>query len=506
MTSTDQVETSSKGLQAGALGLWGNVVIGLASTAPAYSLAATLGYVVASVGTKAPAMFILAFIPMLLTAVAYRELNSAAPDCGTTFTWGTKAFGPWVGWMGGWGVAVSAIIVLANVAEIAAIYMLRLFGLDSAAESLTVRVLLGCHFIVAMSYVAYRGILISERMQSVLVVIQFAVLVALSVGALWLVYSNGAGDQAVHPSLDWFSPAGVSTSDAAAAIILCLFIYWGWDSCLAVTEETKDADSIPGKAAVVSTVILLVTYLLVAVAVQAFSGFGDTGIGLANEENVDDVLTVLGEPVAGAFMGGALLLTVAVSAAASTQSTILPTARGTLAMAVYGALPKKFATVHPRFHTPSFSTSVMGATAIFFYLVLSFVSQNALADSIASLGLAVAFYYGITAFACVWFFRRTLTNSARNLFLRGIFPLLGGLGMTWAFVVSTREMLKPDYGYTAFGSVGGVFVIGVGMLALGVPLMLACAFKLRAFFRGETLDADTPILVPDSGKPPRGGL
>jgi hypothetical protein len=48
-------------------------------------------------------------------------------------------------------------------------------------------------------------------------------------------------------------------------------------------------------------------------------------------------------------------------------------------------------------------------------------------------------------------------------------------------------------------------VIGVGMLALGVPLMLACAVKLRAFFRGETLDAETPILVPDTGEPPRGG-
>jgi amino acid transporter len=80
-------------------------------------------------------MFILAFIPMLLVAIAYRDLNRAAPDCGTTFTWGTKAFGPIVGWLGGWGLAVSAIIVLANVAEIAAIYTLRFFGLDDLAEN-----------------------------------------------------------------------------------------------------------------------------------------------------------------------------------------------------------------------------------------------------------------------------------------------------------------------------------------------------------------------------------
>jgi amino acid transporter len=501
--ATDPV--AGKGLQAGALGLWGNVVIGLASTAPAYSLAATLGYVVLAVGDRAPAMFIVAFVPMLFIAFAYRELNRAAPDCGTTFTWGTKAFGPWVGWLGGWGLAVSAIIVMSNVAEIAGIYLLDFLGFESAAESLAVRVAFGVAFIAVMTWVSYRGIVITDRLQSVLVAVQFVILGLFSVIALGKVFTDNAGAQAVTPSLEWFSPAGLTSSAIAEAVILCIFIYWGWDTCLAVNEETKNADVVAGKAAVVSTVILLATYLLVAVAVQSYAGFETDGIGLGNEENIDDVLTVLGDPVMGATMASLLLLTVAISAASSTQTTILPTARGTLAMAVYGAIPKKFAEVHPRYHTPSFSTLVVGATAIFFYLVLSFVSQNTLQDSILSLGLAVAFYYGITGFACVWFFRRTLVDSARNFVLRGLLPLLGAIGMTWAFIKSATDMIDPDYGYTTFGGIGGVFVIGVGMLALGVPLMLACAVKLRAFFRGETLDAETPILVPDTGEPPRGG-
>jgi hypothetical protein len=117
-------------------------------------------------------------------------------------------------------------------------------------------------------------------------------------------------------------------------------------------------------------------------------------------------------------------------------------------------------------------------------------------------GLAVAFYYGITACACVWFFRRTLFTSARHFFMRGLLPLLGGIGMAAAFIISARDMLDPEYGFTAFGPIGGVFVIGVGMLALGVPLTIACAVRFRAFFRGETLTEDTPILVPDTGKEP----
>ncbi len=507
-TTTVLVTGGGKGLRRGALGLWGNVVIGLGSTAPAYSLAATLGFVVAAVGDRGPAMFLLAFVPMVLTAIAYRELSRAVPDCGTTFTWASRAFGPWVGWIGGWGLAVSAVIVLANVAEVAGVYALAFLGLGPLAELPAVRISLGVAVIVVSTWVSYRGIVLSQRVQNVLVALQFVVLVLFSAVALYLVASGGAGAGAVAPRLEWFSPLGLGASDVAEAVILCIFIYWGWDACLAVAEETRDADSTPGRAGLLSTVILLVTYLLVAVAVQSFAGFGTTGTGLNNPANTDDVLSVLGEPVLGPVMAAVLLLTVAVSAAASTQTTILPTARGALAMAVYGAVPRRFAEVHPRYRTPAFATAVMGAASVLFYLVLSLVSANALQDSILSLGLAVAFYYGITAFACVWTFRATLTTSARNLLMRGVLPLLGGAAMTWAFVQSASDMIAVDYGSTTFGPLGGVFVIGVGMLVLGIPLMLACLASpgLRPFFRGRTLNATTPVLVPDTGEPPRGGL
>ena len=471
-------------------------MIGLSAVAPAYSLAATLGYVVLAVGDKAPAMFVLAFIPMLLVAFAYKELSEDTPDCGTTFTWGTKAFGPWIGWIGGWGLAVSAIIVLANVAEIAAIYLFKFIGADGLAETLWAKVLLGSIFIIGMTLVSARGIVVSERMQNVLMAIQFGVLIVVSIIALVRVFAGSAGEQAIRPSLSWLWPSGLDSHAIAAAVILCIFIYWGWDACLAVGEETKNPGKTPGIAALITTLILVLSYVLVAYAVQSFSGFGDTGLN--NPENTDDVLTVLGEPVAGSVAASLLLLTVSVSALSSTQTTILPTARGTLSMAVYEAIPKRFANVHPRYMTPVFGTVVMGLSALFFYLLLTFLSENALADSVASLGLAVAFYYGITAFACVWYFRRTLLASARNLFFRGIFPLLGGIAMAWAFFRSAVDMMAPDYGYTAFGSLGGVFVLGVGMLVLGVPLMLACfAFGTKRFFRGETLTATTQVKVPD---------
>ena len=145
-----------------------------------------------------------------------------------------------------------------------------------------------------------------------------------------------------------------------------VFIYWGWDTAVAVNEETKDKNKTPGRAAILSTFILLVTYALVIFSMQSFAGIGTKGNGLGNVANAGDVLSVQGGAVFGtsgfgSFLTHLLLLMVLSSAAASTQTTILPTARTTLSMAVYRAIPKSFSKIHPRYLTPTVSTIVMGA-------------------------------------------------------------------------------------------------------------------------------------------------
>src|SRR6201996_5411192 len=126
-------ESRDKGLKTGALGLASSVVIGVASTAPAYSLAATLFFVVAAVGLKAPLVAVLAFVPMLLCSIGFSELNKADPDCGTTFIWSTRAFRPAVGWAGGWATVAADILVMASLAQVAGQYLFFLFqGPDSA--------------------------------------------------------------------------------------------------------------------------------------------------------------------------------------------------------------------------------------------------------------------------------------------------------------------------------------------------------------------------------------
>lgn len=170
MTATTPTSTSGdvvdKGLRSGTLGLLSSVVIGVASAAPAYSLAATLGLVVVAVGLQSPIIIILAFVPMLFTAIAYKELDEADPDCGTTFTWTTRAFGPWAGWMGGWGIIVADVLVMASLAQIAGQYTFLLVGADGIGADTTNGwvLLVGVVFIVAMTAICVRGLEISAAL------------------------------------------------------------------------------------------------------------------------------------------------------------------------------------------------------------------------------------------------------------------------------------------------------------------------------------------------------
>ncbi|MFG2918358.1 SpoIIE family protein phosphatase [Kitasatospora sp. NPDC048298] len=471
-----------KGLRSGALGLFSSVAIGISSTAPAYSLAATLGVIVAGVGLQAPIITMLAFVPMLLIAYAYRELNAVDADCGTTFTWATRAFGPRAGWMGGWGLIVADVIAMANLAEIAGIYGFRLVGLESLATSRIWTTVAGVVWIALMTAVCYVGIEVSAAVQRWLLCLEVAVLLLLAVTALVKVYTDGP-PTAAHVSASWFNPLNVPSPQAlTTGVLAAVFIYWGWDTALTVNEETADSRHTPGRAAVLSTVLLLGIYGLVATSAQAFAGVGTTGIGLANPDNSGDVLSGLGGAVFGtAGLGHALtkllILMVLTSAVASTQTTILPTARTVFSMAAHKTVPSGFARLHRRFLTPTWSTVGMGLVSIAFLVLLTSVSRNVLADSIGSVGLAIAFYYGLTGFACVWYYRRVLTRSRRDLLFKGVLPGIGGLIMLFLFCYAAFHVYAASgYGATSlrlplFGQVGGVTVLGLGALLIGAALM-----------------------------------
>src|SRR6202167_6407638 len=177
-------DVGEKGLKGGALGLISSVVVGVASTAPAYSLAATLGFVVIAInGLQAPIITILAFVPMLFISYGYKEMNYADPDCGTTFTWAARAFGPKTGWMGGWGIVAADLLVMASLAQVAGQYVFLLFNAKGIGHNPTSNwvLLVGLLWIVLMTYICYVGIELSARLQQVLLTIELIMLLVFSV-------------------------------------------------------------------------------------------------------------------------------------------------------------------------------------------------------------------------------------------------------------------------------------------------------------------------------------
>ncbi|KNC20330.1 Large neutral amino acids transporter small subunit 2 [Arthrobacter sp. RIT-PI-e] len=493
-TDREGTGLSRKGLSSGTVGLLGAVVIGVSCVAPAYTLTAALGPTVAEVGTQLPAIFLVGFIPMLLVALGYRELNSAMPDSGTSFTWATRAFGPWIGWMGGWGLIAATVIVLSNLAAVAVdfFYLLlsQLLGNPAIAEltrNLPLNIATTLVFIALACYISYRGMETTKTVQYVLVTFQLVVLAWFAVAAFVHV-ADGTAFDATSISADWFNPFAVGSFSAfAAGVSLSIFIYWGWDVTLTMNEETTDPERTPGRAGALTVVVIVLVYLAVALATISFAGVGDGDLGAGNPDNQESIFAVLAGPVMGPF---AILMSMAVlsSSAASLQSTFVSPARTLLAMGHYRALPEGYGRISPRHKSPGFATVAAALAAAGFYVLTRLVSENALWDTITALGLMICFYYGITALACVWYFRAQAFTSIRNVAFRFLAPLCGGVILLVMFVKTAVDSMDPGYGSGSelFG-VGMVFVLGIGVILLGVVLMLVWSRLNPAFFRQEVI-------------------
>jgi amino acid transporter len=499
----------TKGLKTGALGFVSNVVIGVASTAPAYSLAVSLGLVVAFVGLQAPSIMWVAFIPMLCIAMAYYYMNRADPDCGTSFTWVKSALGPHMGWMTGWAIIVADIIVIASLAEVAAQYTFSFFyhligaeqpdyilGVEIGAQTIDVAVLaLGILFVIAMTWICYRGIELSARTQVVLLSIELLMLALFSIAALYQVYS-GVVEGSVTPTLEWLNPLAIVGEDGSfdttaftQALVLTLFIYWGWDTTAAVNEESANPTEQPGRATVWSVFILVATYIVVTVAAQALHG-----AEYLAAQGEGDVFAALAEEVLGFPWVYLMIFAVLSSAAASTQTTILPTARTALSMGAKGALPKMWADVHPKYLTPTNATLWMGVLSVVWYVVLKLLSENVYYDALTALGLMIAFYYGLTGLACVVYYRRVLFTSVKNFVGMAVLPLAGFVILAWAFVQSISDLTDPLTSYTCTdpedvttcAQLMGMSVplaLSIFFLIMGLVLMVLWQLRAPAFFR-----------------------
>ena len=214
-------------------------------------------------------------------------------------------------------------------------------------------------------------------------------------------------------SFSWFSPAGLTLSAFVAGLSGSIFAFWGWDTALTVNEETKDSDKTPGRAALLCVVSILCTYLLVAVAMHMYAGVGANGLGLGNEEISDNVFGALAEPVLGSP-----LVPVPVPRRGRLErrepdhhvpaDVAHPAGDGHLQGDPAAVRHRPSPVPDPVLRDGAAASARRCSTRS-----LTFTSENVLPDTIYSIGIMICFYYGLTAFACVWYFRHELFTTPR---------------------------------------------------------------------------------------------
>ena len=481
------------GLSSNAIGFVDAVSIGLNATSPAYSLAAVLGPIVLLVGVAAPGVLVASFVPMLLIASAFFFLNKVDPDCGTTFSWVTRAMGPWFGWLGGWAIAMTGVLVAGSLANVAVRFLLLMFGQDALAGNGYFVMAASVALIIVMTWVCIVGTELSGRVQTVLNIAQVVAILFFCVVAIYKGATGEGLPGAETPSITWLNPFGQGTAALTAGLLLGVFAYWGWESAVNLNEETTDSASTPGRAAILSTVILLATYVGTAIAVLMLVG---PSFLADNADQEEMVFALIAKEALGGW-GWIVLLAVSMSAIASTQTTIIPASRTALSMARRQAIPRYFGKISPKYKTPEVSTWWVAGIAIVWYVVVSLISENALYDSLTALSLLIAFYYSLTGLACAIYYRKLLLKSVKGFVLIGVGPVVGAILLIWLLVLSGISMSNPEnsYGGVSWFGLGPPLVIGLFLFALGVAFMIMMRIANTPFWKERPSVVD-PSLVP----------
>jgi amino acid transporter len=476
-------------LKVNTLSLFDTTVIATSSVAPAYTLAATVGFLVAVVGLASPAAILVGFVPVLCIAIAYYYLNRQDPNCGASYSWVSRTLSPHIGWIGGWIQLVANVLFCAAAPLVAATYTLQLLNslfpsfvtADATTNSWLIAVI-GIAWLLFVTFMVVRGIRITANFQWILVFIEYFIVLGFAVTAF--VKIIGGHHAAAPVSGWWFSPGSISgISAVASGSALAVFFFWGWDTAANVNEESKDANESPGLAGIYSMFILLFIFLVAASAMQAFLGSG----ALTNSNNQSDVLYFFATQISGTPIAYLMVLAVLSSTVATTQTTLLPSSRLTYSMARDGVFPRAFGTIHKSWRTPWVGTIISSILAIAVILL-----QTQFADSVGSvfgnlileIGVLVALYYGITGIACAWAFRKVLLTSVTRFIFAGVLPFLAGLFLfAIAYVVIAPTSLP--YGGAADWATSLPIIIAI---LIGIPLVIVAQLTTKStFFKEKTV-------------------
>ncbi|WP_051970837.1 APC family permease [Kitasatospora azatica] len=464
---------TNPGLRANVLGAADTVVMAVAGSAPAYSLASTTAVLAGAAGLVGPAALLWCAIPMLGIAWAFNYLGRLDVNAGASYSWVGRALHPALGFLAGWSLVVSATIFMVAGSLPAGQYTLSLFS-ASLAQNTWAATGVGAACFLVMAALVLLGAQITARAQWIMTTVEVAILLVFGVAALI------HGGHAAVFSWSWiwgFGHFGGVKGFAAAALIAA-FYFWGWDVTANLSEETSDSKKNSGFGGLVGVIGVFALFEVVTIAVNLIISQDD----LANPDS-PPLLTTLGDTVWPGVGGKILVLAVMLSTIATLETTLIQVTRSLFAMGRDKTVPSVFGLAHRRWQTPWVALAVVVVVSLGL-----FVGSNALgsvnkilADAVAAIGLQISVYYALAGLAVVVAYRKLILRSAANAIFIGLWPLAGAVFMAFLFVENCRSLPGAQLG------------IGLGALAIGLLPMGWYWAKGSAYYRrGPGLDASEP--------------
>jgi amino acid transporter len=450
-------------LEPDAIGVAQDTIIGLASSAPAATMAATLATLAATAAYGGGAVVILCAVPMLIIANCYRRLNLWNANCGASFEWVGRAISPYLGFMVGWLMLAGCLIGTISVVVVLSPAVLAIFG--ASATSTWPNIFISTAVTIIMLIVAVVGIRITARTQVGLAVIEYTVLMGVSVWGLLYVLGHHHGSYPI--TRGWLSLSGINGQGSlAAGLLIAVFMFSGWDATVYVNEEVKHRRVNPGRAALWAVALLVVMYVLPQVGLQGVVSPATL------HNNSSSALVFITQVLGGNVWAKVMAFALALSVVASTNTGIVITARIAYGMASHRVLPPVLGQVSRRYATPAIGSIIIGVIliAVTWVYLLSNSVANVFSQLVNVTGLLFATFYMLTALAAVTYYRRRILSNAWDLLLVGVLPIAAAGFLGWVVVKSVQA--EPTSQKWAL----------VAIIGSGVALMFVARFVLRSPF------------------------
>ena len=439
-------------LNENALGLKESIIMGIAGTAPAYSIAATTSLLFLLVGVQSIASLLYCGLIMFGVSLAFMHLNRSHTNAGASFIWIGEIFHPILGFFSGWSLLVASAVFMVSGTIPAAVATLAVLNPSYINNPIIVS-LVASLWLIFISLVVIKGIKLSSYFQMLLTFLEVGFLVAIIVGAIWTFYSKPV----IPFALSQLSVFEFTPQNFASGALTALFFFWGWDVTLNLSEETKNSSTIPGKGAAGAMLIVILLFVSFMLAAQ---------FTLTEKEIIDsntNLIMAVSEKTFPSSISYIAIIAVMLSTVGTLETTILQFTRTLYAKGRKGVLDSKYATLHATWKTPWYATSIITGIGLFLIACFAFLSsvEQIIAISVKAIGFQVAFYYGLTCFACAWKFRHQPFKKFKDLISLLLWPLLSGFFMLFIFV------------YCAFTFDWLTTLLGIGGILSGaIPLYL----------------------------------